>query len=267
MKRSRRRGVPRPIAPAVVSDPGRGAGLAFAMPLLYWLPGLAICEHEMTDTDRPAEAGRVLLFDLGGVIVDFVGVEALDALTGGRYGADEIRRRWPLSPTLRAFETGRLTPEAFADRFIADWELDLPRDAFLAQFPAWTRAPYDGAVELLQALRRDHMLACLSNINAIHWERCGRFMGLQALFDHCFASHLIGLHKPDPALFDHVAATLGRPPAEILFFDDTPVNVEAALERGFDAHRVCGLDELRATLARLGITTDTADDASRDSPL
>lgn len=199
-------------------------------------------------------ASPVLLFDLGGVIVDFVGAEALDALTGGKHGVDEIRRGWPASPTLRDFETGRCTPEAFADRFIADWALDLPREAFLARFPDWTRAPYDGAVELLCGLRGRYVLACLSNINAIHWERCAVGMGLGALFDHCFASHLIGLHKPDPALFDHVARTLGRPPVEILFFDDTPVNVEGARACGFDAHLVRGLDGLRATLERLGIS-------------
>lgn len=44
----------------------------------------------------------------------------------------------------------------------------------------------------------------------------------------------VGLAKPDPALFRHVDAELG--PADVVFFDDTAGNVDAAREHGWTAH-------------------------------
>ena len=43
-----------------------------------------------------------------------------------------------------------------------------------------------------------------------------------------FISCEIGLRKPEPASFQHVAARLGIPLERILFFDDTAANVDAA---------------------------------------
>jgi putative hydrolase of the HAD superfamily len=60
-------------------------------------------------------------------------------------------------------------------------------------------------------------------------------MGLHGLFDHHFASHLIGMLKPDREVFEHVAAFLKVEPTEILFLDDQPLNVAAAQKAGFMA--------------------------------
>ncbi len=46
---------------------------------------------------------------------------------------------------------------------------------------------------------------------------------------------------------------LGVPPHRIAFFDDTPVNIQAAREAGLSAYSVDGLVALESRLQSLGI--------------
>jgi putative hydrolase of the HAD superfamily len=54
-------------------------------------------------------------------------------------------------------------------------------------------------------------------------------------FDHCTWSHTLGIAKPDEAIYRHAAEGLGVAPAKILFIDDRPENIEAALAFGMQA--------------------------------
>ena len=196
---------------------------------------------------------EVLLFDLGGVLLDYAGVESLHALNKERHSLEEIRRMWPESPSLQRLETGESTLDEFAPAFIAEWGLAIDPVAFLSEFRTWTRGPYDGALDLLAALGEDFRLACLTNMNAAYWHRIRDIMGLGRHFDKCFASHEIGLLKPDRRIYEHVVAKLESRPEAIAFFDDTVKNVEAARNFGFDAHYVEGLEALKEKLRDLGV--------------
>jgi putative hydrolase of the HAD superfamily len=54
-------------------------------------------------------------------------------------------------------------------------------------------------------------------------------------FDHNTWSHSLNLAKPEPAIYLHAAEGLRTPPANILFIDDRPENIEAALAIGMQA--------------------------------
>ncbi len=73
------------------------------------------------------------------------------------------------------------------------------------------------------------------------------------LFDHTYASHQMGVLKPQAAAFAHVVSDLGVPAQRVAFFDDTPVNVEAAAGAGLAAFHVVGVAELCAVLVAAGI--------------
>jgi len=77
--------------------------------------------------------------------------------------------------------------------------------------------------------------------------------GLGDTFDHVFCSAEIGLVKPDPACFRHVADVMQLAPPECLFVDDQLPNVEAARQAGMHAEQFTGLAELRAALSSYGI--------------
>src|SRR5437660_1418288 len=151
---------------------------------------------------------ELLLFDLGGVLVEFSGFRDLRPLLRAPLSESEIRQQWIACPIVRAFEVGHLTPQQFAERFIAAWNIAVPPLDFLQAFRVWTRGFLPGARELLAALRRRYRLACLSNSNAVHWERNAQDLALFTHFEAALSSHLLGCHKPDPVIYQRALATL-----------------------------------------------------------
>ncbi len=194
----------------------------------------------------------LVLFDLGGVVVELTGVETMMEWSGGITAA-EVWRRWLRCEAVRAFESGRSTPERFGAEAVTELGLSVSPEEFLHGFGSWIGGIYNGTHETIAELRRTLPVACLSNTNAIHWEIMTGTFGLHALFDHHFLSHEIGLTKPDREAFEHVPERLGIPPERILFFDDNLINVQGAAEAGLTARHVAGMPEARADLARLGL--------------
>jgi putative hydrolase of the HAD superfamily len=195
----------------------------------------------------------VLLFDLGGVLIELSGVERMLELCNHTLSVDQLWARWLASEGVRRFETGRSAPDEFAAAILAEFGITIGAAQFLEEFTFWPKALFPGSLELLQALSESHRLACLTNTNALHWSRvCGE-MDLARHFQHSFASHLLGILKPDAEIFHHVVEQLGCPPARILFLDDNRLNVEAARSVGMAAHRVAGVTGARAALVELGV--------------
>ena len=105
---------------------------------------------------------RVILFDLGGVLVEFDGIAPLIALSGNRLDKEGARRFWLTSPSVRQLETGKCGADEFARSAVAELGLTMAPDVFLRQFVSWDRGPMDGALSLLDALKPRFLLACLS---------------------------------------------------------------------------------------------------------
>ncbi len=92
----------------------------------------------------------------------------------------------------------------------------------------------------------------LSNTNELHLARMRDEMGLVACMDHCYASHEIGIVKPDPGIYAHVIEALGVPAGDVAFFDDNAGNVDAARTAGMNAHHTVGPGAVRRAVASLG---------------
>ena len=191
----------------------------------------------------------VLLFDLGGVLVENELFERLGALAPAGMHGDDIKSRWLRSKAVRSFERGRCSPGAFASELILEWQLPMAPEEFLESFAAWARGPYAGAPDLLSELRGRHTLACLSNSNEIHWKKFETFL---QLFDVSLSSHLIGEVKPDPACFAIALQHCKSDPASVAFFDDSISNVAAAHDLGMQAFHVNGVEELRFAVVSQG---------------
>jgi glucose-1-phosphatase len=196
---------------------------------------------------------RVVLFDLGGVLVDVIGPGSLLRWLGDRVTPEQLWPMWLGSSVVREFEAGRVAPDVFADRLIADLGLPVDRRQFLDDFAQWPRSLYAGAAELLGRIRAPYLRASLSNTNVVHWPRMTDALKLGALFDHHFPSHLTGKLKPDAEVFAHVAGALACEPSAILFLDDQPLNVEGARAAGLRAARVTGVAEAESALVAAGV--------------
>ena len=196
---------------------------------------------------------QVVLFDIGGVLVELSGVATMLRWLGPGVTVDEMWRRWLSSDVVRRFESGRATPEEFSAQIIHDMSLPVSEEEFLLTFTGWLQGLYPGALDMVRSVPGSFTRATLSNTNALHWTRMMQDFELEHAFDHHFASHLTGLLKPDAEVFAHIAKTLGCPPQAIFFLDDNLLNVDAARNAGFRSVRVQGASEARAALMEAGI--------------
>ena len=73
----------------------------------------------------------VLLFDLGGVLVEFSGVRDLAMLLKGRLSEAEISEQMSHYLPIEQFGLGKLSPRDFGERFVKDWNIELSPEDFL----------------------------------------------------------------------------------------------------------------------------------------
>ena len=202
-----------------------------------------------------------LLFDLGGVLIENVGFERFDALLPQPVGIDALKQRWLASTSVRNFELGLSDAPDFARACVDEWELSCSPAVFIDEFTTWPKGFYPGALDLIATLRGRHRIGCLTNSNALHW---ARFDGFQEIFDVTLSSHRIGLIKPDAACFMHAIEACDVDASDILFFDDSVPNVEAARRCGIDAVVANGIGEVRRILAGRGIHAQLRNDPRRE---
>lgn len=121
------------------------------------------------------------------------------------------------------------------------------------------KVAYPGIPELIAELHQAGVqTGCISNTNAPHWESFfnePRLAMLRAI-QVPLASHLIGAEKPDSAMYRAFEDASGARPEEIVYFDDSLENVEAARKLSWTAFRIDPsgnpAEQMRARLREVG---------------
>jgi glucose-1-phosphatase len=196
---------------------------------------------------------RLVCFDLGGVLVKIcrswsdgcraAGLDVRGNSAGDRAG--NLRRE-----LTQRLGLGELSEDEWAEQL----SVALGRLYSAAEIKriheAWSQTEYPGALALVDALHESAVATgCLSNTNHAHWTRLIHHDGSAPLpgepeypavhrLRHQYASHLLRLAKPDPAIYRAFERATANAPEEILFFDDLPENVAAARALGWNAERV-----------------------------
>lgn len=180
---------------------------------------------------------RNIIFDYGNVIfaIDFslaqhaftdLGVQDVASLYGHR-GQDRL---------FDDFDRGTISCAQFREGIrklaqkpeLTDDQIDGAWNALLIGVPK-------GNHELLIQCRERYRTFLLSNNNEIHYtwildhlQREHGLAGNDDFFEKSYYSHLIGMRKPSPEIFELVLAENGLDPAETLFIDDSPQHLEVA---------------------------------------
>lgn len=187
----------------------------------------------------------VLLFDLGGVLVDLGNPASAMNL---ELSDDEFWDVWLGSPIVHDYETGKLTSHQFYAAFGPQIGVPDP-DEFARCLQQWQLLFFPGIEKLIHSLSATHRLALLSNTNEVHWHSVLARSEIFSLFSDLFLSYEIGHLKPSTGAFEFVLSGLGRDPSEILFLDDTERNVVAAQGLGIDAVQVKGIGDVSQVLS------------------
>ncbi len=195
----------------------------------------------------------LILFDLGGVIIELTGVEKMLDWSTDITSEKDLWDRWLASRAVRDFESGQSTPDHFARTIITEFNLSITPGSFLKAFTRWAQGLYSGVDTLLTSLSDHFALGILSNTNEIHWHRFETKMNFLHHFDYAYPSHLTGRLKPDRETFRYVARDSGYLPDRILFFDDNPLNIESAKSTGMKAFTVSGVSGVLRKLTELDL--------------
>lgn len=192
-----------------------------------------------------------LLFDLGGVIVPWVGISELAKMT--RTTRDDVNARLAGSEVFHAYERGLCSNEVFLDDILNLFDLNMTPSDFTLLWNSWVWAPYSGVIEALKTLRQTYVLATLTNNNALHWTRVNAFVDIDSLFDFVFASHLIHSAKPDEESFLIPLKAMETTAKNVIFFDDTRENLVTAERLGIESHHVDRNQGVMPNLRSLGL--------------
>ena len=74
---------------------------------------------------------KVMLFDLGGVLVETTGRDVLRTLLPSMNDPRVVLERWHRSRAVNLFERGQTSTRVFAQAFIKEWELPLSESGFI----------------------------------------------------------------------------------------------------------------------------------------
>jgi FMN phosphatase YigB (HAD superfamily) len=196
-----------------------------------------------------------VIFDIGGVLVRIDLSAALHAVEKFSPAALPGMLKLATDPVLLEFETGRISERDFHRHVERVVGVEFPFDAFCSCWNSILCEEIEPTLALFNDLRTrtELKIGILSNTNHIHFEwlraRISAFEGL----DHVYASHQIGLRKPDRAAYEYVLKKMDVAPARAVFIDDLSENLDGARAAGLQVIHCTGPEAVRIGLADLGI--------------
>ena len=201
--------------------------------------------------DDPAWLGSrpVLIFDLGGVVLDWNPRHLFRALI-----PDEAEREWFLaevcSPEWNAqMDAGKPSAEAVAELSAEHPEHAALIRAYWEQWPQMLGGVVPGVAELLADLAADGRdLYAITNFNGEVWPVTQEMFPVLSCFSDVIVSSLAGLTKPDRAIFDLALRRFGVAARDCLFIDDVAANVAGARAAGIAAVQFTSAPALRRLL-------------------
>jgi glucose-1-phosphatase len=208
-----------------------------------------------------ATAVEMVCFDLGGVLVRISQnwQEALDSA-----GVESPKGRIYTMPLTACeifdqYQAGALDADAYFAGMAEFFGGISPEDAKKVHNGILIE-PYPGTYKLVRDLHKaGYRTGCLSNTNEPHWETMhdGETLPAIASLGVKMASHDVKLQKPDEAIFRAFENASGLTGAQIVYFDDTAVNVDAAKGIGWRAYlidpKADTTEQMRAALAAEGV--------------
>ena len=186
-----------------------------------------------------------IILDMGGVLMlhnmpeciarftDILGEEKMKTILGLASNGEGIG-----DSLMEQYERGEISTDAFIDGIMLHAQRPTTREEVIAAWNAMHGGIPEERLELIRGWKdAGHRLFLLSNNNELHWEHILSQYDM-SMFEHCFASHLMHMSKPDPRIYEAVDEQLRawncEPPFH--FVDDIAINRKAAEQLGWKTY-------------------------------
>ena len=183
-----------------------------------------------------------LLFDYGGVLVDLDKQRCIRAFEALGFDIRPYLGTYAQAGFFSELERGAISVEGFCNKIREAAGNDCLSDVDVCN--AWkqylTGVPAE-RLEMLLKIAQHYPVYLLSNTNTIHWKMAEEdyfnYQGhtVDDFFRKKFLSFEIGAEKPSEEIYQAVVDGIGCEPSDILFFDDSDVNCDAARKMGLQA--------------------------------
>ncbi len=187
---------------------------------------------------------RAVLFDFGGVLIrqDWDEYDAFCERNG--LPARALRRALYGTAEWRALQTGEIDDRAVWRAAAIASLAEHCGDRAEGLFDEWYARPirlHDANIELANALAAAGVrVGLLSNAAPDLDTRMTEQYGVNVNWTDRVISGLVGLAKPDPAIYHLAAERIGLPETACFFIDDLAENIEAARGVGMGGHHFQG---------------------------
>ena len=176
-----------------------------------------------------------VVFDIGNVLLDYSPEQILRERLPERPELHEtLKRKIMRSPYWIMLDHGSLTLEEAVEAMTGhDKELE-PYIRRVAGEPARLRdALPEGVAALKKCKAMGKKVYVLSNFHDGAYDWAAEHHDFFRLLDGEVVSSRVGMVKPDPAIFRYLSEKFGLDASRVLFVDDSPANIEAALMSGW----------------------------------
>ena len=201
---------------------------------------------------RPAP--RTVVFDLGGVLIDWNPRYLYRTLIPDERTMEDFLATVCNGPWNERQDGGRTIAEAEAELLEKHPRHEELIRAFYGQFDRMLAGAIDGTVAVLEELdARGVPLYALTNWSRETFHHAQRRFRFLDRFRGIVVSGELGVMKPDARIFRHLTETHRLEPADCVFIDDSSKNVAGAAAAGLHAIHFTGPTALRGELQNYGL--------------
>ena len=192
---------------------------------------------------------KVIMFDLGGVIIDLDYQQtAIPLAKMAGKSVDQLGDLLETSDILKLFEVGAISEQKFREEVCSLLGISCEPKVF---DQIWNALLGEISIKRMKALKKINIpKLILSNTNPIH-ERTFNgilkdqhgYASLNEVVDKVYFSHEVKMRKPNADIYEMVLNDQKICPEEILFIDDRADNIQGAKDAGIHTFQNQSIDD------------------------